>query len=367
MLNGCVETRDVMVVPDPRGPGFYAFYGSKLLDRELGRAGAVGVAWSSDLLHWEHRGLAYAPDHYANVDVVDVFPLDGRWYMTTLTANVCGSRGIFSEPHYTVGTVYMVADRVEGPYAQLDENILVASEGWPCGYSCRTFLFEGVRYLMYTDGGLGGKWGTLSLPKVLRTDRAGHLLPCYCDRVETLSDVQLLDGKKVPRNLPDYLSIQRELAPFNHWQIRSGSWTTNGGTVLGTSDGWCVQPLDAACRNFIFSARITPLGCAAAGLSFRHDERSWGGVVLLDMIHGQIHYTEPADFRYLHHRSVRLQHEKEYHLRVIAWEDQIEAYLDDVMLLQLIRDTTKAGRLGLFVEGGKARFTEIKADNLCVV
>ena len=88
--------------------------------------------------------------------------------------------------------------------------------------------------------------------------------------------------------------------------------------------------------------------------------------MFLDLRHGQIHYSEPGDFRYLHYRGVKLQQEKEYHLRVVAWEEEVEAYLDDVMVLQFMRETTKSGRLGLFVEGGKARFTDLRANHLCV-
>jgi len=362
-----------MVLSVPEREGFFAYYGSKLLNRELGTSGAIGLAYSRDLLHWEHRGVAFDPGNNANIDVVDAFPLDGRWYLTTLTATLCGSRSIFSEPRYTWGTIYSVAEKPEGPYRQLDDNILIACEGLPSGFSCRSVFFEGKRYLMYTDAismdesdrsGVGA-FGTLTLPKELRTDASGHLLPCYSDRVEKLNGSILIKKGEIPV-LPDIETVQQRLFPFTEWGISMGSWHIQAGSIIGNSSGWSIQPLGKGERNFNCSLRIKPQGCAAAGLAFRSNIESWGAVAFLDIEQQEIQYAEPPHFGFLHTRKARLKQDMEYHLRVIAWGPQIEVYLDDVLLMQFARYATKEWQLGLFVDRGQANFSDIVAHGLNV-
>ena len=360
-----MEVRDVMVLPVPERGGFFAYYGSKLLNRKMGAAGAVGVAYSRDLLHWEHRGVAFDPGDNGNVDVVDAFPLDGRWYMTNLTATHCGSRGIFSDPRHTWGTVYAVAEKPEGPYRELDDNTLISCEGLPSGFSCRSVYFEGKRYLMYTDAIGGGASGALALPKELRTDAAGHLLACYSDRLEKLNGSVIIKKGELPI-ISDMEADQQNLCPLSAWGISMGSWGTQAGSIIGKSPGWSIQPLGSGERNFNCSLRIKPQGCAAAGLAFRSNTESWGATAFLDLEQQEIHYAEPPSFGFLHSRKARLEQDREYQLRVVAWGPQIEVYLDDVLLLQFARDATKEGQLGLFVDRGRAAFSDIVAHSLNV-
>ena len=114
-IPGVLDCRDLVVVPDPAGKGWFGFYATRKPAKEQPQTGVISCVHTMDLIHWEHRAPAFAPDKYCTIEVPDVFELDGRWFMTCLTGNSYGNRGIFSEPRATTGTIFAVADRPEGP------------------------------------------------------------------------------------------------------------------------------------------------------------------------------------------------------------------------------------------------------------
>src|SRR5215212_2480035 len=54
------------------------------------------------------------------------------------------------EPRLTSGTVYAVADRIDGPYEEPADHVLLASMGFNA-ISCRTVALNGSRYVLYTS------------------------------------------------------------------------------------------------------------------------------------------------------------------------------------------------------------------------
>jgi beta-fructofuranosidase len=112
---GTVDCRDLVVVPNPAG-GWLGFYATRQPGEELPETSVIACVASTDLIHWEHRPPAFAPGKYACIEVPDVFQLDGRWYMTCLTGEWYGNRGIFADPWAVGGTIYAVSDRPDGPY-----------------------------------------------------------------------------------------------------------------------------------------------------------------------------------------------------------------------------------------------------------
>ena len=145
---------------------------------ELPRGAVFGGAYSEDLVHWEQTGPVFRSDRdaYSIVEMPDLFELDGRWYLTFLEDNAYGNRDVLGEPELSCGTRYAVADRIEGPYVEPADNILLASRGFN-GISCRTVLFRDRLHVTYTscerelENETKPTFGVLSLPKELRTDR----------------------------------------------------------------------------------------------------------------------------------------------------------------------------------------------------
>lgn len=77
--------------------------------------------------------------------------------------------------------IYAVSDRVDGPYTEPEENILLASQTFN-GISCRTVEFQGKQMLMYTSTSRTGAsdagdnmMGVLSTPKELIAKNGGFM------------------------------------------------------------------------------------------------------------------------------------------------------------------------------------------------
>ncbi|HEY3376695.1 MAG TPA: hypothetical protein VGL77_04295, partial [Armatimonadota bacterium] len=90
---GMVDCRDLIVIPDPDGEGWYGFYASRQPGEELPETSVIACVHSRDMRHWEHLPPAFAPEKYACIEVPDVYFLNGRWYLTCLTGHYYGNRG----------------------------------------------------------------------------------------------------------------------------------------------------------------------------------------------------------------------------------------------------------------------------------
>jgi beta-fructofuranosidase len=357
--SGHVDCRDLIVVRDPESDWFYGFFAARRQAAEIPQTSVIGLCRSRDLVNWEQMPPAFAPDRYACVEVPDVFCLDGRWYMTCLTGNVYGQRFRLSDPGLGLGTIYAVADRLQGPYHEPDENVLIGSTTRQ-GFSCRTIQVDGVRYLMYTQSernldGSGSDLGCLTTPKLLCADAAGHLLPKYAPSLEPYLRRILFDA--VPSSLPN---DGRFGTP--------GNWELHGRKVEGSADtDWSLLVFDTCAASLVYSATLTMRKGRSAGFVLRQQgDDVYGGayIVLLDFEAGEVLFTRTRDFPRIEARRWLLRHGERYHLRVVAKGPFFEAYVDDVLALQVHAPMWPAGRLGLWVEQGAATFEGLEGREL---
>ncbi|MBE0697053.1 MAG: glycoside hydrolase family 68 protein, partial [Anaerolineaceae bacterium] len=144
-----VDCRDMVIIPNPNGSGWLGYFAARVkaspaaqtlaaqpavaqtlaAQPAVAQTAAIGLARSNDLIHWEQLPPAFVPGNISAIEVPDVFFLDGRWYMTCLTGNRYGNRGIFSDPSVILGTIYAVADQAEGPYHMLPgDNVLLGGQ-----------------------------------------------------------------------------------------------------------------------------------------------------------------------------------------------------------------------------------------------
>jgi len=163
---GRVDCRDLSVVYDPERQVWWGFFATRIPAEEQAETSVIAVASSKDLLHWEQLPPAFAPGIHGTVEVPEVFPLDGRWYMTCLTSSVHGNRGGFTDPNVLRGTMYAVADHPAGPYREITgDNVLIN------GHSCRSLVYKGERYIF------SARDGSLSPPVV---SEAGAKISLTC-------------------------------------------------------------------------------------------------------------------------------------------------------------------------------------------
>lgn len=137
--------------------------------------GVVGLAESSDLVHWTVHPPVAGPGQFEEIEVPQVFPLGDRWAMVFCTAKhatVEGPRASW------IGTHYMVADTPFGPFELAPEPLLLAD---PAGtdYAARIVLdpWAGTQIMAFRrtepDGSFGGY---LIDPIPVVIDPTGHRL-----------------------------------------------------------------------------------------------------------------------------------------------------------------------------------------------
>lgn len=359
---GIVDCRDMHVIRSPRG-GWLGFFATRIDGAELPETSVIGCAHSEDLVHWKQLPPAFAPGKYACVEVPDVFFLNGKWYMMCLVGNHYGNRGIWADSHLVNGTIYAVSENPEGPYEELADNALIAARTTG-PIAARSLNFQDELFVLYTDRERKGRvdtgemtFGTLSTPKLLRTS-GDQLEARYCARVESLAEDELFIQD---RGLPEV----EEPRPWGQiWPKASGAWTGEG-TITGVCrSGWSVRSLGCQAESFIFEARVEIENGVSAGFALRMDSPMRGAIVALDFEEQSVFFAEGPSFEFEEKRRVKVRRCKAYHLRVVQRVEHIEIYVDDVLKLAFSRYRGIGGEMGLFVDRGRAMFTECRIRSL---
>lgn len=116
--------RDPWVYRDPGGPGWRMLFTARDPHRPAKGAGAIGQACSPDLVNWTLGEPLYRADHYGEMEMPQLFALDGWWYC--LFSNSVRHR----EPSYVdggragsvTGTHYLRSTSPHGPFALVEEE-----------------------------------------------------------------------------------------------------------------------------------------------------------------------------------------------------------------------------------------------------
>ncbi len=352
-----------MVVKHPSRPGWFGVFATRSAASpgtdELPRDAVFGGAYSEDLMHWEQSGPVFrsARDAYSIVEMPDLFELDGRWYLTFLEDNAYGNRDVLGEPELSCGTRYAVADRIEGPYEEPADNILLASRGFN-GISCRTVLFRDRLHVTYTscerelENETKPTFGVLSLPKELRLVD-GRLRLCYAAIVQ----------EKVAATL---IAPGQEPEPVEHHGMHEsrGRWTQASGRWVGTVDtAWARRSFAPTASNVIASVTVRLDDGVAAGLLVRQVGNR-GAVALLDARRQQVALCAVPRFQVIDARPWPIERGRAYRVRVVGNGEFVEVFLDDELVLQTVWYGSGRGDVGLLVDRGRAEFRDLELLSL---
>ncbi len=275
--------------------------------------------------------------------------------MICMTGNGYGQRNRVSERNLTgLVSIYAVSHKLEGPYRELENNILLGSENNQ-GFSARTVAVDGDRYLFYTQAEKlsGSNLGTVSIPKILRTDKNGHLLACWSNRIEKYFREALIDAShmKIVRN--------REVwGSFCHYEQKEEEFH------CGCQNDWAVCIFESWGQNFLYSANIFIDDARSAGLIFRVQGKSiYEGayIVLLDATAKEVVFTQPVEFPRIESREWEVNPGISYNLKVMFIDAIVNIFIDDILAIQLYHPEITGGQFGLFVEQGNAIFSNISA------
>jgi hypothetical protein len=362
LVPGRIDCRDLSVVNDPESGDWYGFYATRANFGEMPQTSVIGAARSRDLVTWEPLPPAFAPGTYGTVEVPEVFPLDGRWYLTCLTGSTHGNWVPWSDPYVQSGTMYAVADRPEGPYRELPaDNTLLAGTP-PCPHSCRSVLFEGERYVLSTQESEQGN--TLSPPMLARALPGGALRLAYSPRTQSLRR-RSLTGEELPR-------IRSHVLPLGHWcPLLSGAWETHEDGYRGASaTGWQTCDLGVGAREVEIEATVRLHAGRGAGLVYRPDGGSRhpnGDIVAgVDAAEGTAFIGSLPSLFERQRRVADVGVDRAHHLRLSVRLPRLELYVDDLLAVQCAvggRETPSAS-VGLYVDRGEVTVTDLAAWEL---
>jgi len=341
------DFRDFHVVADPEGNGYWGFVAARVPGKIGAETSAVALCHSHDLIHLEqHPPCFVAKSLYNVVEVPDVFFLNGKWYMLLLTGCGYGQRHVsLYDRDLRAATIYAVADQIQGPYTEPENNIIYGS--MKSVAICRSLVKGGMTYLMKA------RQSTIDTPNPLSTDASGRLIAGFPEELNPYTGEILLDCVQAP-SLPN----DGTWGSIGDWKESAESSSLKG----HCANDWALHVFEARADNFIYEARLRMQEGAAAGLIFRAPQAHIHGgclAAILDFESQELIILKLRSFEILDKRRVTIERGRDYPLRCVARGAFLDFYLDGELILQPYHEEFKAGHCGLYVERGSAEFSEV--------
>ena len=346
------DLRDLCICRDEQEGLWRGYFVARLVGDDCTKTAAIAMCTSQDLVHWEQQPPCFVPGRYHVIETPEVFYMDGKWYMLCLSGNVYGQIRCSADPvAYNRITFYGVADKMEGPYYEPENNLLIANMNSSAACA-KTVLHNGKRYLFYTevhenDGDPAEQYNYMSVPKLVETDKNGALCLKWYGGIE-----KYYDGEAV------YLNDTNCMENDGRWGSL-GQWKIIGSQVEGCCESdWSIQPFDVKAKDFVLETTVSRKDASSAGIMFGLGETIFDGglAIVLDYLHNRILITTARNYQILDARSFRFEKDS-YKLRVFAHGKTVEVYLDDNFLLHHLMNY-KEGRIALMSESGGATFHE---------
>lgn len=361
--NGLVDCRDLMVVKHPERPGHFGVFATRINTQFLQEGAVFAGAYTENFMDWEQTPPVFQSqkNQYTIVEMPDLFFFEGKWYLTWLEDNLYGNREVFDDFFLTCGTVYAVSDRVEGPYLEPEDNILMASMGYN-GFSCRTVDYRGKKYMLHSMGTRiaeneqKAEFGALAVPKEIRIVD-GKLRPCYADIVNE----KIIRTVISPTELAEPINVRMFYENEGIWKHETG--ITSGSVKYG----WSRFGFKNTADNFIFSSDITIQSGVAAGLAIYCESglvSTQSLAVILDIKRQKVLCATVPRFQISDMRPWKLEYGKTYAVKILAAGEFIEVYIDEILVLQFVTYFKPGKNLALIVDRSEASFENIGAWEL---
>ncbi len=105
---------------------YYMFLSARVNAGPHDGLGVIGLARSTNLLSWEALPPMSIPGDFTEMEVPQVVPLNGRYYLLFCATRHTTARLSLAGARSWSGTHYLVASRLTGPYRPLTDEPLVA-------------------------------------------------------------------------------------------------------------------------------------------------------------------------------------------------------------------------------------------------
>jgi beta-fructofuranosidase len=123
---GTQTWRDPHVVYASEEQAYYMFLSARVKEGSHDGRAVIGLARSTDLLSWEMLPPVSIPGDFTEMEVPQVVPLNGRYYLLFCAAGHAAARLSRTGGLGWAGTHYLVADKLTGPYRPLTDEPFVA-------------------------------------------------------------------------------------------------------------------------------------------------------------------------------------------------------------------------------------------------
>jgi len=316
----------------------------------------VGHVRTDDFATWEHLPSLEGPTgRFYHNEVPEHFEAEGRHYLLFSTGSCAGIRLQTPGRRETVGTYYMVSDRLEGPYRLPTDPLLVGAGGYRMGpYVGRVIEWAGERLLYHHVREDGERWdGVWSTPKRLTVEANGDLAVGYWPGLGAMEARTLAERPSVELAHEVAGTARRVVAEAADVQVTARVRGGGGrcGVVLRVADG-----------QGVMVALDLELGRVEIGVGRRSAVYGWGA----DVTHFIGNEAADREQRFvLDTCGVALEGDRPYALRVLGRGDQFEVYLEERWVFTThVPEASAAGGVELFAERGRAVFEEVRITAL---
>ncbi len=355
---GLADCRDLAIIAAPDGGGYYGYFATRRPGRNLTETTAIQAAFSTDLLHWRPGPVVFTTDRFACVEVPEVFPLAGRWYLTMLTGNFYGSRGGLPDGQ-TGAIIYAESDSPLGPFAAPPDPVLLGAR-WNSPISARSLLWQGERLVLYTDR--------------IRRDRENLDSPLQVGFISTPKRYTVRGGRlgldywPLPGGIPTPLQPAFPATPWGQiWPLADARWRQDGEALAGRClDRWSVLPLNGdGGLCFMLECELECHAAAAGFVVHRQDDfpgfpRQRGLALLAEPESCRALAAALPDFGFTEMRTATEFPPGRFRLRLVQREEALELYLNERLLLGFTYGKGLNGQLGLLVDRGEAIFRKLQ-------
>lgn len=345
-----IDCRDFLVIKDPDGEGFIGYFVASAEGiYENSPVAVIGIARSNDLLNWTQSGIVYTPTGVSMPEMVDVFKIGNKWYMTLTTGKDNGGIDMFSDPYISRAQMYAVADSPDGPFVEDPTDNVVIGGQYSSGYSSRTIEVDGKRYMMYVDN------GTISLPKEVRVNEKGQLRVYYAeDKIKTLRTGALTTN------------IIGQPTTSYGWQTHGGKWAGSGSAFSCATDpnSWQAMVFDSTSKNLELSftleasSNVTQFGVVLSNETEFKNLNSLKNILVLDRVHDRVYLTS-QNWELKNCRSYDFDMGREYQIRVLLVGNTVELYINGEMVFNSIFTNAGRNHAGLFANNGTMTVSDL--------
>lgn len=323
---------------------------ARVADGPFIRRGCVALLTEERPDEFRHHPPLHHPGQYDDIEVPNLFKLQGRYYLV-------GSQREDAKVRY------WSSHSLDGPWGNFFDNVIL-----PAGNYAARISFDDRGPLIWNFFSLGA-------------DRLAKNLMPPPKRI-TVRD----DGRLTIRSFEGFDCLVsrslhlRELLPLSKMLQREGPVIevdeTQERVTLSSEAGFEGFRFADDVISFRLKARLSMKGLGKCGLIFRIDPETTSGYhVSLDLLKGVAqlrawgeepgaHPEEVFVFRSLQAAYWQSNPEGPWNLQLTAMGNYLELAIDDHVLLTLSDDTYRAGGLGFYVESGCIRVDQIVLDHL---